>query len=171
MKSDPNRDQRVRAAFAKYIPEITEGVVVIERVVSEDSHSKIAVTSKDMDVDAVGACVGMKGGRIRDMIGEIGGSVDLVDWSSQWARNVFNALLPMQIEKIEADDEQPPGPVRLIGSTVTVSENTPKTDRDRAQWVARNLRLAGALVGETFVLEGEVAWVLRDEPDGLDGFE
>lgn len=158
MSSD-ERSRRVRQAFAARVSEIIDGTVVIERVVSEERCSKVAVYSKDLDVDAVGACVGMKGERVREVIGEVGGSVDVIEWApNSWASNVMRSLTPIEVASVEAD-EDPSLPVHLRGAKVFASPSGPRTAAERAAWTARNLRLAGALVGERFVLDEELVWI------------
>ena len=61
---------------------------------------KIAVTSKEANVDPVGACVGMKGSRVQSIVQELRGEkIDIVPWEEDTARFVCNALAPAEIEK------------------------------------------------------------------------
>ena len=82
--------------FEQEVPEIYEGIVAIEAAAREPGgRSKIAVASRDSDVDPVGACVGMKGSRVQAVVQELRGErIDIVPWSADPARFVCSALSP-----------------------------------------------------------------------------
>jgi len=84
------------ALFESEVPEISEGIVTIMQVAREPgSRAKIAVASKDRDVDPVGACVGMKGSRVQAVVQELRGEkIDIVPWDPDPAKYVCNALAP-----------------------------------------------------------------------------
>ncbi|MBT3181969.1 MAG: transcription termination/antitermination protein NusA [Deltaproteobacteria bacterium] len=88
--------------FALEVPEIAEGIVEIRSAAREPGvRSKIAVYSKDSDVDPVGACVGMKGSRVQNVVGELKGEkIDIVMWDTDPARFVCNALAPAEVVKV-----------------------------------------------------------------------
>jgi len=92
--------------FAQEVPEIHEGVVTIEAAAREPgARAKIAVASRDNDVDPVGACVGMRGSRVQAVVQELRGErIDIVPWSPDPARYVCSALAPAQISKVIIDD-------------------------------------------------------------------
>jgi N utilization substance protein A len=92
--------------FAQEVPEIYEGIVTIESAAREPGgRSKIAVASRDNDVDPVGACVGMKGSRVQAVVQELRGErIDIVPWSSDPARYVCSALSPAAVSKVIIDD-------------------------------------------------------------------
>ncbi|MBU0730357.1 MAG: transcription termination factor NusA [Proteobacteria bacterium] len=94
--------------FTMEVPEISEGIVKIMGVVREPgARAKIAVTSTESDVDPVGACVGMKGSRVQNVVQELQGEkIDIVPWSPDPARFVSNALAPAQISLVVVDDEK-----------------------------------------------------------------
>jgi len=94
--------------FAMEVPEIAEGIVKIMGVSREPgSRAKIAVTSRESDVDPVGACVGMKGSRVQNVVQELQGEkIDIVPWSPDPARFVSNALAPAQISLAVVDEEK-----------------------------------------------------------------
>ncbi|HEX3036762.1 MAG TPA: transcription termination factor NusA [Thermodesulfobacteriota bacterium] len=97
----------VRRLFEAEVPEIMEGIVEI-KAISRDpgSRTKIAVASNDTDVDPVGACVGMRGGRVQSIIHELRGEkIDIVPWSQDPARFVCNALSPARVNKVIIDEE------------------------------------------------------------------
>jgi len=92
--------------FAQEVPEIYEGIVKIESAAREPGgRSKIAVVSRDGDVDPVGACVGMKGSRVQAVVQELRGErIDIVPWSPDPARYVCSALSPAQVSKVIIDE-------------------------------------------------------------------
>ena len=94
--------------FAQEVPEIYEGIVKIESAAREPGgRSKIAVSSRDGDVDPVGACVGMKGSRVQSVVQELRGErIDIVPWSPDPARYVCSALSPAQVSKVIIDEAQ-----------------------------------------------------------------
>ncbi|MFA9433423.1 MAG: transcription termination factor NusA [Deltaproteobacteria bacterium] len=91
--------------FSSEVPEIAEGIVTIMAAVREPgSRAKIAVTSKDPDIDPVGACVGMKGSRVQSVVQELRGEkIDIIEYNPDPARYVVNALSPAVISKVVID--------------------------------------------------------------------
>lgn len=98
----------VRRMFELEIPEITDGVVVIKGVAREaGSRTKIAVYSRDEDVDAVGACIGAHGMRIDAILSELGGEkIDIVKYSETPEEFVTAALSPATVIDAEMDGER-----------------------------------------------------------------
>ncbi len=94
--------------FAQEVPEIYEGIVKIESAAREPGgRSKIAVSSRDNDVDPVGACVGMKGSRVQAVVQELRGErIDIVPFSNDAARYVCSSLSPAQVSKVIIDENQ-----------------------------------------------------------------
>jgi transcription termination/antitermination protein NusA len=94
--------------FEQEVPEIYEGIVQIRAAAREPGgRSKIAVASRDSDVDPVGACVGMKGSRVQAVVQELRGErIDIVPWSADPARYVCSALSPAAVSKVIIDDVQ-----------------------------------------------------------------
>jgi len=94
--------------FTLEVPEIAEGIVKIMGVAREPgSRAKIAVASSESDVDPVGACVGMKGSRVQNVVQELQGEkIDIVPWSPDPARFVSNALAPAQVSLVVVDEEK-----------------------------------------------------------------
>ncbi|MDY0042165.1 MAG: transcription termination factor NusA [Desulforhabdus sp.] len=91
--------------FHAEVPEIVEGIVSIISAAREPgSRAKIAVVSKSPDVDPVGACVGMKGSRVQNVVQELHGEkIDIVPWNMDPAKFVVNALAPAIISKVIID--------------------------------------------------------------------
>ncbi|MBN1847335.1 MAG: transcription termination/antitermination protein NusA [Deltaproteobacteria bacterium] len=94
------------ALFENEVPEINEGIVKVVQVAREPgSRAKIAVTSKDSDVDPVGACVGMKGSRVQAVVQELRGEkIDIVPWDPDPAKFICNALAPAEIIRVLVDE-------------------------------------------------------------------
>lgn len=95
----------VKKLFEIEVPEITEGIVEVKSISREaGERTKIAVWSKDEKVDAVGACVGMRGSRVKDIVRELQGErVDIVRWSDDLKEYVKAALSPAEISEIKID--------------------------------------------------------------------
>ncbi len=93
-------------AFEQEVPEIYEGIVSIEAAAREPgARSKIAVSSRDSDVDPVGACVGMRGSRVQAVVQELRGEkIDIVPWNTDSVRFVCSALAPAQVVRVMVDD-------------------------------------------------------------------
>ncbi len=93
--------------FEMEVPEIYDGVVEIMSAAREPGQrAKIAVTTKDNSVDPVGACVGMKGSRVQNIVQELRGEkIDIVLWNEDITRFACNALAPAEIAKVFMDEE------------------------------------------------------------------
>jgi len=91
--------------FTLEVPEIAEDIVTIMGAAREPgSRAKIAVTSKDPDIDPVGACVGMKGSRVQSVVQELRGEkIDIIEYNPDPAKYVCNALAPAVISKVVID--------------------------------------------------------------------
>lgn len=96
----------VEKLFESEVPEIYEGIVKIVSVAREPgARSKIAVMSRDADVDPVGACVGMKGSRVQAVVQELRGEkIDIVPWDADPARYIINAIQPAEVNKVIVDE-------------------------------------------------------------------
>lgn len=93
--------------FANEVPEIREGLVSIRAAARDPGiRAKIAVVSKDPDVDPIGACVGIRGSRVQNIVQELKGErIDIVPWDEDITRFVCNALAPAEIQKVIIDDD------------------------------------------------------------------
>ncbi len=102
-RSDP---RLVEKLFEAEVPEIYEGIVKIVACAREPgARSKIAVTSRDADVDPVGACVGMKGARVQAVVQELRGEkIDIVPFDRDPARFVCAAIQPAEVSKVIVDE-------------------------------------------------------------------
>jgi N utilization substance protein A len=93
--------------FRTEVPEISEGIVNIVAAAREPgSRAKIAVSSNDLDIDPVGACVGMKGSRVQNVVQELRGEkIDIIPWHMDPAKFVCNALAPAEISRVIIDED------------------------------------------------------------------
>ena len=98
----------VRRMFELEIPEIQDGIVVVKGVSREaGSRTKIAVWSRDEDVDAVGACIGNHGMRIQEIVKELRGEkIDIVKYSEDPSEYVAAALAPADVKSVDFIDER-----------------------------------------------------------------
>jgi N utilization substance protein A len=94
--------------FEQEVPEIYDGTVMIRGAVREaGDRAKVAVFSRERDVDPVGACVGMKGTRVQSIIRELRGEkIDIVEWSEDAVAFVTNALSPAKVQRVSIMDER-----------------------------------------------------------------
>ena len=100
----------VKRLFEMQVPEIYDGVVEIKAISREaGSRSKLAVSSRDENVDPVGACIGPKGARVSSIVDELGGeTIDVVPYSEDPAEFVSAALSPATVLSVEVVDNDPP---------------------------------------------------------------
>lgn len=98
----------VKRIFELEIPEIQDGIVLVKGVAREaGSRTKIAVVSRDEDVDPIGACIGNRGMRIASIINELRGEkIDIVKFSQDPAEYVSAALSPAEVISVEVDGER-----------------------------------------------------------------
>jgi transcription termination/antitermination protein NusA len=94
--------------FEQEVPEIYEGIVEIRQSAREPGgRAKVAVYSKDSDVDPVGACVGMTGTRVQSVVQELRGEkIDIVPWTDDQAELVCRALAPAKVSKVIIDEDE-----------------------------------------------------------------
>lgn len=134
-----NHPDFVRRMFENEIPEIADRTIEIKAVAREAGYrTKIAVSSIDMKVDCVGACVGVRGSRIKNVVDELGGErIDIVRWNDSLQVMIPNALQPAQIEEVFLYP-------RLGRAIVLVKEDQLSLAIGRR---GQNVRLASKLVG------------------------
>jgi N utilization substance protein A len=94
--------------FRIEVPEVAEGIVEIKGVSREPgSRAKIAVVSHDPDVDPIGACVGMRGARVQNVVSELRGEkIDIINWTPDIARFACSALAPADVTRVYVDNEE-----------------------------------------------------------------
>jgi len=137
----------VSSLFENEVPEISEGIVQIMQVARDPGgRSKIAVTSKDADVDPVGACVGMKGSRVQAVVQELRGEkIDIVTWDHDSAKFICNALAPAEVIRVIVDEDN------HAMEVVVPDDQLPLAIGKRGQ----NVRLASRLSGWRLDVTGE----------------
>ena len=153
----------LRKLFQMEVPEIAEGIVTIKELAREAGfRSKIAVASNDPRVDCVGACVGVRGSRIKGIVDELNGEkIDIVRWDESPEALIANALKPAEIKEIVLDE----GSKR---AEVLVSEDQLSLAIGKR---GQNVRLASKLSGwdiDVYSTE-EVAQATKDALEELTG--
>ena len=92
----------IRRLFEQEVPEVSEGIIEIRALAREAGYrTKVAVVSIDSKVDAVGACVGVRGSRIKNVVEELSGEkIDIVRWNESSQVFIGNALRPAEVQEI-----------------------------------------------------------------------
>ena len=148
----------VKRLFEQEVPEIHEGIVQIKNIAREPgSRSKLAVTSKDPQVDPLGACVGPNGDRVNAVVIELSGEkVDIVVWNEQPDVYIAAALSPAQVLRVDVDPEN-------FMASVTVPENQLSLAIGKD---GQNARLAARLTGYRIdIKSGTLGRVIMDEEE------
>ena len=129
----------IRRLFEAEVPEVAERVIEIKAMAREPGfRTKLAVSSIDSKVDAVGACVGVRGSRIRNIVDELGGEkIDIVRWNESSQILIANALKPAEVEEVSLCFE-------LGRATIIVREDQLSLAIGRR---GQNVRLAARLTG------------------------
>ena len=98
-------NELVKKLFELEIPEIKSGEVIIQAVSREPgSRAKVAVYSRDENIDAKGACVGQRGQRVQEIMNELGGEkIDIVDWNADPALFISEALQPAKVLRVDTE--------------------------------------------------------------------
>jgi len=137
----------VKKLFEIEVPEITEGIVEVRSISREaGERTKLAVWSKDEKVDAVGACVGMRGSRVKDIVRELQGErVDIVRWSDDLREYVKASLSPVEIQEIKINKEAKK--IEVIVPDDQLSIGIGKH--------GQNIRLASKLIGWEMDIRGK----------------
>jgi N utilization substance protein A len=104
-RTDPNF---ILGLFKMEVPEINDGVVLVKGIAREPGErTKIAVFSKDSSIDAVGACVGMKGTRVQSIVRELRGErIDIIPWSEDPRIFIARALTPATVDRVGINEEE-----------------------------------------------------------------
>src|SRR5690606_7417269 len=129
----------VRRLFEQEIPEIAEHIIEIRAIAREAGYrTKVAVSSIDSKVDCVGACVGVRGSRIKNILDELGGErIDIIRYNESLQVMIPNALAPAQIEEVQIYP-------RIGRAIVLVREDQLSLAIGKR---GQNVRLASKLVG------------------------
>jgi N utilization substance protein A len=144
-RTDPSLLARL---FEMEVPEIYEGTVVVKNAVREPGdRAKVAVFSKDKDVDPVGACVGIKGARVQNIIRELRGEkIDIVEWSDDIRTFAINALNPAKVSRVAVLDEK-----EKVMEVIVEDKQLSLAIGKRGQ----NVRLAARLLGWRIDIKSE----------------
>ena len=129
----------IRALFDLEVPEVAEGIIEIKALAREAGYrTKVAVNSLDAKVDAVGACVGVRGSRIKNIVEELGGEkIDIVRWNESSKTLIANSLRPAEVSEIALCFE-------LGRATVVVTEDQLSLAIGKR---GQNVRLGARLTG------------------------
>jgi N utilization substance protein A len=98
----------LRRLFEMEVPEISAGTVEIKSIAREGGHrSKVAVHARNQSIDPIGACVGMRGARIQNIVNELTGErIDVIKWDPDPANFVSNALSPAEVLEVKIDENE-----------------------------------------------------------------
>jgi transcription termination/antitermination protein NusA len=137
----------IRALFELEVPELVDGDIEIKAIAREAGHrTKIAVTSNDPNVDPVGACVGARGSRVRQVVNELKGEkVDIVEWEDDPRRFIAEALSPARVQDVQIDEDE-------NTATVTVPDHQLSLAIGKE---GQNARLAARLSGYRIDIRSE----------------
>ena len=140
----------IRNLFEVEIPEIAEGTVEIKALAREaGARTKIAVSSRDPQIDPIGACIGQRGTRIQTIIAELAGEkIDVIEWSEDHKQFISNALAPAKALRAELIEDE-----RVANILVAADQLSLAIGRG-----GQNVRLASRLSGwKINILEDRVA--------------
>lgn len=146
----------INKVFSLEVPEIANGIVEIKAIARDPgSRTKIAVFSKQENIDPVGSCVGQKGSRVQAIISELGGEkIDIIEWNKDPQTFIKNALSPAKIINIEINREDKSAIVKVAEDQLSLA-----IGRD-----GQNVKLAAKLTGWKIDVEGTEA-IEKDEKD------
>jgi len=150
----------VRRLFELEVPEIAEGTIEIRALAREPSHrTKIAVASSDSNVDCVGACVGVRGSRIKNIVDELNGEkIDIIRWSDEPEVLLPNALKPAEVSGIILSPEN------QVATIVVPNDQLSLAIGKRGQ----NVRLASRLTSWDIDIITEAELEERQKPGALE---
>jgi transcription termination/antitermination protein NusA len=151
----------VAALFKLEVPEIQQGIVEIRAVAREvGGRTKVAVSSRDESIDPVGACVGLKGSRVRAVVQELAGErIDIVPWHPDPEIFAKRALAPARVAKVLSDYDN-----RVMTAIVDEDQLSLAIGRN-----GQNVRLASQLIGWQIDLYGSREWLERGADEALFG--
>jgi len=142
----------VRRLFELEVPEINDGIIEIKRVVREPGYrTKMAVLSQDPKIDSIGACVGVRGSRIKAVIDELRGErIDIIKWSDSLETLIMNGLKPavIHLDNIYPD-------VDTRSAVVLVDEDQQSLAIGKR---GQNVRLASRLCGWDIDIKTRAQW-------------
>jgi transcription termination/antitermination protein NusA len=136
----------LKALFTLEVPEIQDGIIEIMGVAREAGYrSKVAVKSNDSDIGAVGTCVGHMGGRIQNIVKELGNEkIDIIEWDEDTKTYIKNSLKPAKISQIILTEEESESSEKFNVAKVIVPEDQLSLAIGKS---GQNVRLAAKLTG------------------------
>ena len=145
--------------FKTEVPEISEGIVSIMGAVRDPGvRAKIAVSSNDSDIDPVGACVGMRGSRVQNVVQELRGEkIDIIPYHIDPPKYICNALAPAEVSRVIIDEENQAMEIIVPDDALSIAIGK------RGQ----NVRLAAKLTGWRLDVKSESSYN-ADMKDGYD---
>jgi N utilization substance protein A len=158
----------VKRLFELEVPELVDGIIELRAVAREPGHrTKIAVASNDSNVDPVGACVGARGMRVRQVVNELHGEkVDIVPYTDDQVEFVAKALAPAKVKEVRLHDE------RIVAEVIVPDFQLSLAIGKEGQ----NARLASRLTGwhieiksESQLAEEEAGYAPGEWVEGPDG--
>jgi N utilization substance protein A len=163
----------LRRLFEMEVPEIASGIVEVKSIAREGGHrSKVAVYSRDARVDPIGACVGMRGSRIQNVVNELGGErIDVIKWDPDPANFVSNALSPAQVLEVEVDVPEHSAsvvvPDRMFSLAIGKEGQNARLAAKLTSWriTIRNQSAAAGVEGGTEETVSFVPFAPGEEPD------
>jgi transcription termination/antitermination protein NusA len=137
----------IRSLFELEVPELVDGDIEIKVIAREAGHrTKIAVASNDPNVDPVGACVGARGSRVRQVVNELRGEkVDIVEWREDLPAFIAEALSPARVKEVRIDEEE-------VSAIVIVPDHQLSLAIGKE---GQNARLAARLTGHRIDIRSE----------------
>ncbi len=146
----------LRRLFEMEVPEISAGTVEIKSIAREGGHrSKVAVYSRNPNIDPIGACVGMRGSRIQNIVNELTGErIDVIKWDPDPANFVSNALSPAQVIEVTIDQDEHKATVRVPDSMLSLAIGKE----------GQNARLAAKLTGWRIDIHSQAAADRAESP-------
>jgi len=163
-----SHQKMLRRLLELEVPEIFNGTVEIKAIAREaGSRSKVAVAARQPGVDPVGACVGMRGVRIKSIVNELGGEkIDVIEWSPETSTFIAKALSPAKVLSVQLDED----PDGRKSASVVVPDDQLSLAIGRA---GQNARLAAKLSDHRIDIQGvteAATWALKrvnEDPDVL----
>ena len=145
--------------FQREVSEITDGTIEIKAIAREPGYrTKLAVYSRDEKVDPVGACVGLRGARVKNIVRELNNEkVDIIRWDSNIKQFMANALSPAKLKSFEVDEAH--RRVRILVSDDQLSLAIGKR--------GQNARLTSKLTGWHVDIDQERATIVRGQEENL----
>jgi len=152
----------VKKLFEEEVTEIKDGVVEIMGIAREaGSRTKMAVRANVANVDPVGACVGINGARVKAIVNELGNEqIDIIEWDSNSAQLIVNALSPAKVVSAMADDEEKKA--KIVVSEQQLSLAIGKQ--------GQNVRLAAKLTGYGIDIKSEADAEDMSDDEGFDEY-